>query len=202
MVFSQKHGRLLPKPDAAWVLCKTRTGFRREKPTKKSWGLLKKNRLNFRPLNGDSSLSRTPGGFFCALQGRNRAEFPRTPSGIRIKTEQLPLPQHMSAPCRPDSYGGAGEPAPISGFFRQKKPPGVRMRHETPWSGRKLRWFFLSSPHDFLGVFSGLLRCFGQITTSSCLEFGSWTPLVPSLSKCSDPDSGEGPEAKPDPTFW
>jgi hypothetical protein len=67
MGVSQKHQRLLPQPDAVWVLCKTRTGFWCEKPTKKSWGLLKKNVLNFRPLNGDSCFIRTPGEFFFAL---------------------------------------------------------------------------------------------------------------------------------------
>jgi hypothetical protein len=93
----------------------------------------------------------------------------------------------VSALCRPDSYGGAGEPAPISGFFRQRKPPGVRMRHETPRSGRKLSTFFLSSPHDFFRVCSGLLRCFGQITTSFCLEFGSRAPFIPFALKVVSP---------------
>ena len=60
MVFSRKHEGLLPKQDTVWVFCKTRNGSWLEKPTKKSWRLTKKNRLNFWRRTWCSTLSRVP----------------------------------------------------------------------------------------------------------------------------------------------
>jgi len=79
MVFSRKHEGLLPKQDTVWFFCKTRNGSWLEKPTKKSWRLTKKNRLNFWPQTWYSTLSRVPCGFFLRSKNEIRPNSPAPP---------------------------------------------------------------------------------------------------------------------------